>query len=111
MLGKLIKHEFKATARLFIPIFILVTAITVAVRFLADILYDFNEQGTKSGEIFSMIIAFIFGAALVIGIICLILSGPAVSLYRFYKNVYTDEGYLTNTARVLLAALSAKRPS
>lgn len=109
MLGKLIKHEFKATARLFIPIFILVTAITVAVRFLADILYDFNEQGTKSGEIFSMIIAFIFGAALVIGIICLILSGPAVSLYRFYKNVYTDEGYLTNTLPVKPVSILASK--
>ena len=82
MLGKLLKHEFKATARLFIPIFIMVTAISVAVRFLVDILYDINNGGTQAGEIFSMIIAFIFGAALVIGMICLILSGPAVSLYR-----------------------------
>lgn len=109
MLGKLIKHEFKATARLFIPIFILVTAITVAVRFLADILHDINYDGTKSGEIFSMIIAFIFGAALVIGIICLILSGPAVSLYRFYKNVYTDEGYLTNTLPVKPVSILASK--
>ncbi len=109
MLGKLLKHEFKATARLFIPIFIMVTAISVAVRFLVDILYDINNGGTQAGEIFSMIIAFIFGAALVIGMICLILSGPAVSLYRFYKNVYTDEGYLTNTLPVKPVSILASK--
>lgn len=109
MLGKLLKHEFKATARLFFPVFILVTAISVAVRFLADILYDINYDGTQAGEIFSVIIAFIFGAALVIGIICLILSGPAISLYRFYKNVYTDEGYLTNTLPVKPVSILASK--
>lgn len=109
MLGKLLKHEFKATARLFIPIFIMVTAISVAVRFLVDTLYDINKGGTQTGEIFSMIIMFIFGAALVIGMICLILSGPAVSLYRFYKNVYTDEGYLTNTLPVKPVSILASK--
>lgn len=109
MLGKLIKHEFKATARLFFPVFILVTAISVAVRFLADILHDINYDGTQSEEIFSVIIAFIFGTALVIGIICLILSGPAISLYRFYKNVYTDEGYLTNTLPVKPVSILASK--
>ena len=109
MLGKLLKHEFKATARLFFPVFILVTAISVAVRFLIDILHDINYDGTQAGEIFSVIIAFIFGAALVIGIICLILSGPAISLYRFYKNVYTDEGYLTNTLPVKPVSILASK--
>ena len=91
MLGKLIKHEFKATTRLFVPIFLLSFAMALVLRLFMEIqdIPDFLE-------IFFVFLIIIF----VVVLICVSMSGQILSFYRFYKSVYTDEGYLTNTLPV-----------
>ncbi len=91
MLGKLLKHEFKATARFFLPLFIAALIMTPVTRLITSI------------HIFDGYLAIIPG--LFTGIYILILLAIAVVSYviiiiRFYRNMVTDEGYLMHTLPV-----------
>ncbi|MDO5291891.1 MAG: hypothetical protein Q4F05_03985 [bacterium] len=92
MLGKLIKHEYRSTYKLFCAIYGTMAFITLFTIFTTNIsLFDnmpFRPLRTIST------IAFAIGCfALPIGSIIYI-------IYRFYKNLFTDEGYLTFTLPV-----------
>ncbi len=98
MLGKLIKYEFRCCARIFailLPVFILYTAIYRGVM-------EFTISGT-GGQTGSAISAMLFVGMTMIFI--LLVMGLAVfcfiyTVYRFYKNMVTDEGYLMHTLPV-----------
>ena len=99
MLGKLLKHEFKATSRYFIPIFIIIAVITALLKF---------SMILSEGSIFismeiSMIISIMQG--LFIAVYVIVLVGTSILalfllLKRFYSNMFGDEGYLTHTIPV-----------
>lgn len=95
MLGKLFKTEFKASGRLYLPLFIGVIFFAVVERIMLEL------ETRVSNE--SLVLNILFGVITVIFVLIIIsvcVSGQFISIYRFYKSVFTDEGYLTNTLPV-----------
>lgn len=113
MLTKLIKHEFRATARIFAPLFgvaLTLSALSWIVVRLGGILVLSGGAGIGSP---------IFGAAAgilvlftVLSLFALMVSAVVITIQRFYKNLLGDEGYLMFTLPVtpgqhILAKLAA----
>ena len=91
MLRKLLKYDFKYIFKIWLALSVL----SVPMSAFGGFCLPMSIQGSEFDGffIFGTIISFfvIFGAALI----------PFVmSLYRFYLNLYTDEGYLTFTLPV-----------
>lgn len=91
MLKKLIKHEFKATAKLLLPLYLIVLAFTIMDSIVLNLNLFKGPFGLISGFITGFYILSLFAA----GIVTFILI-----IYRFYKNLMTDEGYLMFTLPV-----------
>ena len=96
MLAKLLKHEFKATARIFLPLYLILLIFGLINRIfnVFDIFGDsisFNMQSILS--VISSIIYF----TLIVAIIVMTL---VIMIQRFYKNLLGDEGYLMFTLPV-----------
>lgn len=91
MLSKLIKHEFKATARYFLPLFVIVLLLTPITRLT-------HELGQFKGylQFIPRIITFAYVASIMVIIAACIL----IIIYRFYKSMVTEEGYLMHTLPV-----------
>ena len=92
MLGKLLKYELKATARWFLPLYIALIALTLLNKLtmiieLPDLLV-FN--------LFKGLLIFVY----VLVIIFTSVATMILLVVRFYKNLHTDEGYLTHTLPV-----------
>ena len=95
MLGKLIKHEFRATARIMLP----VMGALLALALLANL----SMRGLTSGLsdltglklLFILIIVF-FGIAVVATAVMTVV----IMVSRFYRNLLKDEGYLMFTLPV-----------
>lgn len=96
MLGKLLKYEVKATARLFLPLYL-------AVLLFAGINKLFNPfkiiQTSKNLNLQSILgtLSIIVYFALIVAIIVMTLL---IMIQRFYKNLLGDEGYLMFTLPV-----------
>lgn len=95
MLGKLIKHEFKATSKtlgiLHIALFFTTIMGIIAIHLNKNDKYEFVSNLT-----------------LVLYILIMIAVAVAVMIYlvvRFYRNLFTDEGYLMNTLPIKPSAL------
>ncbi len=87
MLTKLLKHEFKATARLLLPLYLVLAVLTIMDR----IVLSFKYRGTMG--IFAGFVTF----AYVVSIIAVVLVSFIIVIFRFYKNLMTNEGYLMFT--------------
>lgn len=93
MLSRLIKHEFRATGRILLPLYALLAVSTAlfCVTMRLNSSYDIRALAVFRG-----LVAFVFGLTIVgAGIVTL-----ALMVYRFYKNYMTDEGYLMFTLPV-----------
>lgn len=86
MLGKLLKYEFKDTARV-IPFFYLITLFFSAITLIA------RQIGLEWFKITSSILLILVGSTVVI-------ITFVVIVMRFYKNLYSNEGYLMFTLPV-----------
>ena len=97
MLSKLLKYEWKATARFFLPIYGLLFAMAVASR----ISWLFSEVDNVWNRVLEITLLmgyiFMFGGVFVATFL--------VIAYRFYKNMFTDEGYVTFTLPVSVGNL------
>lgn len=108
MLGKLIKYDFKALSRFLVVIHImlLVTAalgrVLVVGRFMQnpDSISN-SEMGTVIMTVVIMVYVILFMSALFGTILMLAI--------HFYKNLYSDEGYLTHTLPVTRGQLLASK--
>lgn len=95
MLKKLLKHEFRATSRIFAPLFgaalILSGATWIVVR-LGGILVLPGGAGIGSPVfgLFSGILMLLT----ILALFALMVSAVLVTVQRFYKNLLGDEGYL-----------------
>ena len=100
MLGKLFKYEWKSGSRLFLLIHGGVLLFALLSRLFLTINGGLNQaMATSENSIISMIAAMIiFG--IVVFISCTAIFTYIYIAYRFYKNVFTDQGYLTNTLPV-----------
>lgn len=94
MLSKLIKHEWKTQSKFFIVInFFLIILTLVGILF-----FSFKIWAIESDFI---TILSVFGALFYyLSILAVSLGGSLYIASRFYKNLYTDEGYLTHTLPV-----------
>lgn len=94
MLGKLIKHELKATSKLMIitHIFILLLSLVLgAASFLRSMSIDSGLSFTNGIMTFYIVLLFIAMSAISV-------FGTQVYIaVRFYRNLFTDEGYLMHT--------------
>ncbi len=90
MLGKLIKHEFKAIGRLYIPIFAVVLVMTPIFATLFQFSSNIGEQSISRGLLVGMGVT-----GYVIMMIGLCISSFLFVILRFYKTVATSEAYLT----------------
>jgi len=91
MLNKLLKHEFKATARLLIPLYLVLLVFTIMDKIVLGL------------DIFKGVLSIIPGLitfGYVISIIAIIMVTFILMIMRFYKNLMTDEGYLMFTLPV-----------
>lgn len=102
MLSKLLKHELRATGRIFLPLYLLLVVFTAINRFFVArgmqglTMDDTNSLGATMSQfievasitLYCIIIAAIFIMTLV------------VTVMRFYKNLLGEEGYLMNTLPV-----------
>ncbi len=92
MLKKLLKHEYRATYKLFLSIYaglLLITLVTLGISKL-DLFSQLPFSTLKT----------LFLIAMVLGCIALPIGSVIYIMYRFYKNLFSDEGYLTFTLPV-----------
>ena len=95
MLGKLIRHEFRATARTMVPLFLILFAATVC----AFISIGFLKTGVFS--VLSAMFVFLF----VLAVFATFIMSLVLMTQRFYHNFLTDEGYLMFTLPVSIHSL------
>ena len=107
MLGKLTKHEFLTVGRIALPTYIGVLLVATVGRFLTwltsrQYLIDHVPATfVKIIKVLSSLISTVY----VVAFIALIVMTIFLMVYRFYKNFFTDEGYLMNTLPVRPASL------
>lgn len=99
MLGKLIKYEFKATARRMLPLIVAVLVLSLLSSFSVMRLDSATDYGVIQVFFILIIVAF------VVGIIALGVMSIVVFIDRFYKNLLGSEGYLMFTLPVSVDAL------
>ena len=95
MVKKLIKYDFKAFAKVMIPIEIVMLGIAALYRILS-----LFENRSTAYSIFNGSAIAIF----VISIVTAVLMTFIYSIVRFYKNLFTTEGYLSFTLPVTVQA-------
>lgn len=98
MLGKLIKHEFRATGRILLPVY-LVMLLTAALVRGFQVLTE--RVAGNFMELLATLSVLLFGAA----VFCGSVLAFVLMIYRFYKNLMTDEGYLMFTLPVTTGQL------
>lgn len=92
MLGKLLKYEFKSTARIFLPLYpaLLIMAL------LNKLMYSLIKTDNFFGGIPKALFSTVYGVVL-IGIFVITFL---VMIQRFHKNLLGDEGYMMFTLPV-----------
>lgn len=88
MLGKLLKHEWKATARRYGLFYLILASITLFTAVIHAIPVDNFFFSMGEGALIVIYILSLFGV---------IFCSTGMAIVRFYKNMVSDEGYLTFT--------------
>ncbi len=95
MLGKLIKHELRATARTMLPLFAVLSVLSVIAGFSMRQI-EFRQDMPAFVEMVLLILFVAFFCAMVATIV----MAYVVMISRFYKNLLGDEGYIMLTLPV-----------
>lgn len=91
MLGKIIKHEFIATRRLYLPLYLMVLVLTPVFA----LMFRFGTE-SDAGSIPAILSVFgIIG--FIIAIIALFIASTIFIILRFYRTTATSEAFLTFT--------------
>ncbi len=100
MLGKLVKHEFRATGRIMLPVMGALAALALlanlSIRGLTGNLSDIPAL-----RILFMLIVIFFG----MGVVATGVMALVIMISRFYRNLLKDEGYLMFTLPVSVHGL------
>lgn len=99
MLGKLIKHEFRATGRLMVPLFGALLLLAVFVR-VSDLILSRADAPVFFEALNSLLLVVYVLAILGVTVFATILM-----VKRFHQNFLTDEGYLMFTLPVSVHSL------
>ena len=98
MLGKLLKHEFRATGRIMLPL--------IAAELLISVLAGLSVRGLARMEDMSFLhtmyvmTLFVFG----LGLFAVAVVAFVLMIQRFYRSLLQDEGYLSMTLPVSVDA-------
>jgi len=100
MLGKLLKHEMLYLIKTFSPLYVVYLILAASVRLLA--LFDKPASSITEGPAFYTLIVFAGIVGIAYGVLTGILALLTMidNIRRFKNNMFTDEGYLTNTLPV-----------
>lgn len=90
MLRKLMKHEFRATSRIMLPILLLVLVTAVGGNLSIRRLLD-------AGNGFAATLGVLLLTAFVLAIMAVCIVSFVLMIRRFYQNLLRDEGYLMMT--------------
>lgn len=90
MLGKLIKNEFRATARTFGAMYLIVFIVTVLFKLVVEIQDAFDLDNVVIN-----ILSFVTITAFILGIIGVVIGTFIFIIKRFYDNMLKNEGYLS----------------
>ncbi len=91
MLSKSIKHEFRATSRIMLPMILALLALSIATHFSPKILeYGSVHWLLKTVAILLLVLFFV-------GIMIVAVGTIVVGCKRFYQSFFSDEGYLNMT--------------
>ena len=93
MLGKLLKQDFRATARIILPVY---AAVPVLGLFTGLITRLCESQSNIWISILGSLVSFVFSLALIAAVVTTVV----LMILRFYRNLMTDEGYLMFTLPV-----------
>jgi hypothetical protein len=96
MLNKLLKHEIKATARLFLPLYLALLIFALVNRVINPLMQAKPSNNINMHTLLGIFSITIY-VALIIGIFVMTL---VIMIQRFYKNLLGDEGYLMFTLPV-----------
>ena len=94
-LGKLIKYDFMDASKLIIPFYIGMGVMGIVIRVFWFILL--NEKIDDRVRISTGVFQFMSYFGYVIAIIGIILMTYYAVIIRYYRSIYGNEGYLTNT--------------
>ena len=90
MLGKLLKHEFRATSRIMLPLYLVLMIMAVFGNVAVRIMDHSNND-------FLNLLAGLTMTAFVFLMVAVALMSVYLMVSRFHKNLLTDEGYLMFT--------------
>ena len=93
MLRKLMKHEFRATGRIMLPLFLILLVTSVGANFSTRGLL---ETDNKLLDVLGVLLVMAFAIA----IVGVCVMSMVVMVQRFYKNLLQDEGYVMMTLPV-----------
>lgn len=103
MLGKLFRYDMKALFRMMLPLTLSVLgttlAGTVAVRILVEMSKNSHRMDNPFTGLFMASMGMLVFAA-VMALVAYAVIAAVFIFYRYYKNLFTDEGYLTFTLPV-----------
>lgn len=94
MVGKLMKYELRTLYRTLLWLMGAVLLLAVTVR-LAGIWVDKALDGTEYPAAMSIIVGEILGVCFAIAVFALSISGVILCVKRFFKSLFTGEGYMT----------------
>lgn len=101
MLGKLLKYDLRSVSRLLVPATLLAAAVTilgtVALRLIIYISTTYSGGFVATAAIVGLVLIVV---ASVVALIAYSVVSVIFIYVRFYKNLFTDEGYLTFTLPV-----------
>lgn len=92
MLGKLLKYEVKATGRVFLPLYAVLVLYTLLGRLVMNLEPVQQAFGGMIAGLMLILYVCLVAAVLVVTVV--------MAIQRFYKNLLTDEGYLSHTLPV-----------
>ena len=98
MLGKLLKHEFKAVNRLMIPLHLALVIVTILGRSYIQMAMSNAGQELLNENLWFSIMSGTLAAFYIIALIAVcIVTQLYLKVLRPRKNLFSDEGYLTHT--------------
>ncbi|MEG2053922.1 MAG: hypothetical protein RR052_03185, partial [Oscillospiraceae bacterium] len=99
MLGKLLKHEFRQTGKMFAPMFCGVIGLVLVTKIFWVINDSLGYGKNVNATLYSAVEAFtnIFSGLMFLALFTIIVATCIIIICRFYKNALGDEGYLMFT--------------
>jgi hypothetical protein len=92
MLGKLLKHEFKNTGKILLPLNLALIGVTLFGMIVVGLkVFNYEHTGMLAGALMVFY---------VLGIIALFIVTYVFLMINFYRSMYSSQGYLTHTLPV-----------